>query len=267
MIKAIKFVILEHIHNIGQIWYLARYETKKQTIRTSLGLGWVFVRDLVYFTIYSVFFYLMIGGGYVEGVHYVPYLLVGLIAWFFIFDTITGGVQAFRKHQHIINSIHFPLSILPTIEVIAVFLRRLFTLIIAFIITIAFGYFNKIDIFLFLYYFFAMFYFLVSYNLVVSALIAISEDFNQLYTTITSIFFFLVPIMWNFEYIHHIPHAVQIAKLNPMVYIIVGFRDSFLVGNPPAPLFTLYFWIACTALFCLGSFLQFRLQKYYSDFI
>jgi teichoic acid transport system permease protein len=76
-----------------------------------------------------------------------------------------------------------------------------------------------------------------------------------------------MPIIWSFESIRHIPWALYILKLNPMVYIIGGFRDAFVLGNAPDPEYTIYFWAVCILMFALGSTVQHRLRKYYSDFI
>ena len=42
---------------------------------------------------------------------------------------------------------------------------------------------------------------MIFYNQLLSAFIAISEEFNQLYNTFTRLLFYSLPIIWSFEYI------------------------------------------------------------------
>ena len=267
MWNSLKYVFAEHKNNLYRIWQMSLSHMKKQTVRTSLGMGWVFIRDLVFFVIFIIFRYLMSGSAEVDGMNFIVYLVTGLVPWFFMNEVINSGVNAISMNKAIIKSIQFPITIIPTIEVIAIFLKRLFTLIIAFVVCAVFGYLKNFNILLLIYYFISMLLLMVSFNLVLSAFIAISLDFTQLYLSITRVIFFSLPILWSFEKLNNLNWAITLIKLNPMVYIIIGFRDAFVIGNAPNLEYSIYFWIVCVTMLFLGSFTQFRLRKYYSDFI
>ncbi|MBN1622866.1 MAG: ABC transporter permease [Clostridia bacterium] len=267
MIRAISFVFNEHKENLYRIWQLGKYHMQKQTIRTSLGIGWIFIHDLIYFAVFTIFRYLMAGSAQVEGMNFIVFLITGLVPWFFMSEVINNGSNAIKMNQAIISSIKFPITVIPTIEVMAIFLKRLFTLLVAFGISIGFGYLSSFRPLLFLYYFFSMLILMILFNLIISAFVAISDDFNQLYLSIVRVIFFSMPIIWSFETITGLPWAIYILKLNPMVYIISGFRDAFVLGNAPDLQYTVYFWVLCLIMFAAGSMIQYRLRKYYSDFI
>ncbi len=268
MIKAAKLLISEHINNLKRIIAIGSAHSKKQTKQTSLGLGWIFISDIIYFCAYVMFRWMISGSKEVEGMHFIVYLITGKIAWNFMSDVLNRGSLAIKRNSSIIKSISFPISIIPTYEVVAIFVKRISTLIIPVVIILIFGDITKINILLFIYYFICMFILMVVINQITSALVAVSEDFNQLYSALTRILFFTLPILWDFERIAKVSTIlVRLVKVNPMVYIIIGFRNAFVLNNPPALNYTIYFWSIIIVLFFTGAYLQYRLRSHYVDFI
>ena len=80
IIEPIKYIINEHVTNRNMIMQLARENTKKETSRTSLGVFWIYFRDLIYFGVYIVFRFLMSGGGEIDGMNSIAFVLLGLIS-------------------------------------------------------------------------------------------------------------------------------------------------------------------------------------------
>lgn len=267
MFEAMRYVVKEHYDNTSRMWKMAKAHMRKQTIRTTLGIGWVIIKDLIYFTVFVGFRYLISGSALVDGMHFIVYLVTGLIPWFFMNEVINAGANAIKNNKAIINSIKFPLTILPTIEVISIFMRRLFTILVIFVVVTIFGYLLNFNLLLFLYYFAMMFLLMVLLNLITTAYVAISDDFYQAYSAITRILFFSLPIFWSFEKVKSIPLAQYLLKLNPMTYIVLGFRDAFVKGNMPDLEYTLYFFFVLILMFMAGTYTQYKLRKYYSDFM
>ncbi|MFP3454390.1 teichoic acids export ABC transporter permease subunit TagG, partial [Bacillus sp. SIMBA_154] len=83
------------------------------------------------------------------------------------------------------------------------------------------------------------------------------RDYQFLLQAVTRLLFFLLPIFWD---IHsklgadH-PELVPVLKLNPLFYIIDGFRNSFLDGQWffQDVKYTLYFWLFTLFLLTVGS--------------
>ncbi len=267
LVDSCKYIITEIKENKKAIWDISVKNLHQQTLRTSLGIGWVFFRDVVYYFAFILFRYLMSGDGDVEGMHFTLFLMLGLIPWNFMNECMNGGVMAIKGNNFIISSIKFPITILSTIEVIAIFLKRMFTLLILFLVIILFGDLRNVVWWMFIYYFFAMFVFMCIWNLIFSSLVAISNDFEQFYRAITSVLFFAMPIMWSFEIIQPYLWITRIFKLNPFVYIVEGFRDACVTGTLPDLEYTIYFWFLSLILFCIGSILQYKLKSHYVDLI
>lgn len=267
LFESLKFIYKEHKDNIIRIPSLAIQNMKQQTLRTSLGIGWVLIRDILFISIFIMFRYLIAGSGDVEGMNYILYMLIGLIAWNFINECLNGAVMAIKSNKHILSSMKFPIVILPLIEVLAIFIKRLFTLLILFFVIYKFGSLKDITWWMLFYYFISMFVLMVIWNLIFTSLVAISNDFEQLYRSIVSILFYTMPIIWSFETLEDYPLIIRVFKLDPFIYIINGFRDACATGNLPNLEYTIYFWGVCFVLLCIGSMLQFKLKRHYIDLI
>ncbi len=267
LVKSISYVFSMHIKNKTRMLNTSIANMHQQTLRTSLGIGWIIIRDFIYLTAFVLFRYLMSGTGMIEGMNFVLYLMVALIPWNFMNECINGSIIAIKGNKSILSSIKFPIVILPTIEIVAVFLKRLFTLIILFVVIGIFGNIRDVTWWMFIYYFITMFIFMCVWNLIFSSLVAISNDFEQLYRAFTSIMFFTMPILWSFEILRGYPTAIQVLKLNPFIYIIEGFRDACVTGTLPNLQYTSYFWGVTFVMFCIGSILQYKLKSHYIDLI
>ncbi len=265
--KSLRYVHTEHNRKKKKIINLAHQNMQQQTLRTSLGIGWVFIRDLVYYTAFILFRYLMSGSGTIEGMNFIFFLMVGLIPWNFMNECMNGGVGAIKSNKGVVSSIKFPIVILPTVEVLAIFFKRMFTLLVMLFVIIVFGDIRDVTWWMFIYYFITMFIFMCIWNLIFSSLVAISNDFEQLYRAVTSVIFFTMPIMWSFEILAGSPNLIKLFKLNPFVYVIEGFRDATFSGALPSLEYTLYFWGLSLILLCIGSILQYKLKNHYIDLI
>lgn len=264
MFKSLKYVWQEHKENKKLILLMAKEEMKKAKVRTSIGIAWDYIHDLIYFFVYTLFRVVMSGSGNVDGMESVLYVLTGLIPWFFMNEVLVAGTMAVKKNKGIIRSIKFPITIIPTIDVVSIFIKRSFTLLVLYIVSACFGHLADLNILLLLYYMLAMFAFMLGLNMLISAFVAISEDFHQIFLALVRILFFFIPVLWSFL---NIPfHSLRIAlKLNPIVYVIEGFRDAFVLGGLPSLRATLYFWVVTIVVSVLGCFVQYRLRKYYAD--
>lgn len=267
LFNSLKYLFDEYKANFRIIFKLAKEVMYQQTLRTSLGIGWVVFRDVIYFTVFILFRVLIAGSGNIEGMNFILFLMIGTIIWNFMNECINGAVMAVKNNKFIFSSISFPVVIMPTIEVIAIIWKRLFTLLILLFTIFKFGNIADITWWMFIYYFLCMVIFMIVWNLIFSSLVAVSNDFEQFYRAITSVLFYTMPIIWSFEVIKPYPTITRIFKLNPFVYIIEGFRDACVRGDLPDLEYTIYFWGLSLFLLCIGAILQYKLRRHYVDLI
>ena len=79
----------------------------------------------------------------------------------------------------------------------------------------------------------------------------------------------MTPIMWNIDTIGISGTIKTIFKLNPMYYIVQGYRDTLINGVWfwQRPELTLYFWIFTVGVFVLGRVVFKRLKPHFADIL
>lgn len=269
MLSSVKFTISEYIKHRKLLFNLSYVHMSQSTIRSTWGVMWVYIHDILYFTAFTLFRILLTGNRNVNGMYSAEYLMTGLVPWLLISEVLNSATNAIRSNKVIIQSIKFPIVILPGVEVLAILLKRLPTYLFIFVICTYYGHLSSFNPLLFIYYLFSTIALLFALTLILSAIIAISEDFHQFYLAMMRILFFSLPIMWDFATIDGTQYAYwgKLLRLNPLIYLIQGTRDAFVTG-PTQPLkYTCYFWIVVLIIFLLGCYAQKRLQKFYADFV
>ena len=103
-------------------------------------------------------------------------------------------------------------------------------------------------------------------NLVIAAFVAVSDDFRQLYDALLRVLIYTMPILWDFSRVQSVWVHILL-RINPMVYVVKGFRDAFVLGETQSAFYSAYFWACVAGLFMTGSYVQDRLRKYYADFL
>ncbi|MGL4589753.1 MAG: ABC transporter permease [Mycoplasmatales bacterium] len=265
--NAIKYVVHEHYTNLKKINTLAVNEIKIYAKGSGLGYWWTLVKDIIYFIAYGAFMTLLYGNTEIGGVPRLVYLVSALIPWYFISDCLGGGANAIKKRGGILTKIKFPISIVPTYEILSIFYKRIASYLIIIVVLGMYGYLNHFNLFQFVYYQFAMICFLMAFNQLISGFVAISKDFAEFYSAMVRILFFFVPILWSFETIGGVDNiAVKLVALNPLVYLIEGMRSAFVYNNPISLDYSIYFWVVTLLVFLVGAFVQNKLKRLYADF-
>ena len=259
-------ILREHKNNYRLLVKLAFMNAGKQTVRSSLGISWTYIHDIIYIIVFAGFRYLIAGNGTVMGMNSTVYIMTGMIPWFFFSDVLFQGSMAIRSNKGIVQSICFPIPVLPTIEVATIFIKRIISYGMLFAVVYVCGYIKFFHLGLFLYYIACSIVLAVALNMVISAFVAVSEDFRQLYVSIVRVLIYTMPILWDFTRIKSAPFNV-VLRINPIVYVIKGFRTAFVTGKLQNGWYTVYFWVCTVVLFALGSYVQNKLKRYYADFI
>lgn len=266
MLQSIKYVLNEHKLNLYLIIKMAFMNTEKPTVRSSLGILWTYFHDIVYVLVFVMFRLLISGNSSIMGMNNVVYLVTGMVPWFLMSDVLNQGTMVIRNNRGIIQSIRFPAVILPTIDVCSIFLKRMFSFVMLFAVVFCLDYLKYFNFLLFIYYIVCAFSLCIAMNLLLSAFMAISDDFRQLYTAFVRVLIYTMPILWDFSRVDSV-WINMLLRVNPMVYVIKGFRDAFVLGVTQSVLYTVYFWVVVIMLFVVGSYVQDKLKKYYADFV
>jgi len=239
---------------------MARKEMRTRYAGTLAGLVWSVVNPLmmivIYWFVFSVGFKVRPSGN----VPFVIVFLCGLIPWVTFSETLSASTTAITGSPHLVKKTVFPTEILPVVHLVASMVTHVIMLIILIVLLAAhrmpFSLYNL----QFLYYLFAMSVFCLGLGWAVSALNVFCRDVAHMVTVVINMWFWLTPIVWP---LGMLPDKYQhLVRLNPMLYVVNGYRASFIrhAGLWENWRLGAYFWVVALASFAAGGWV-FRRSK------
>jgi teichoic acid transport system permease protein len=252
------------------IWKLAKNDFKKRYAGSYFGFFWALLQPVVICVMYWIVFdkvfntrSLLLAGG-IE-VPYVLFLTSGLVPWFYFQESLTNGTQALVEYNYLVKKVVFNISILPIIKIIAATFIHLFFVGILLIIAAGYGYYPSIYTLQVLYYTLCAFFLVLAASYLTSAVVVFFKDLGQIIAIVLQVGMWATPILWD---ITMIPDSLKpLFKLNPMVYVVEGFRNSVYgeVWFFEHFYSSTYFWLAVAMLFAVGTLIFRRLRPHFAD--
>lgn len=248
---------------------LALSDFKKRFAGSYFGVIWMFINPIV--TVLIFFFIFQLGMKSVPpvpGVPYVIWLIPGIVPWFFINESIHGITNSLTEYSYLIKKVVFPVELLPVIKALSCLLVHTCFLGIMFAVFLIAGQYPLITWIQVLYYSFAALVLSLGVGFLTAAINVFFRDMTQIVSIFMQFGMWLAPIMyWEGMFTDEHPWMTPIFKLNPVYYIVAGYRDSMLTGNWffERPLNTVYFWVFSVILFYVGLKIFSRLRPHFSD--
>jgi teichoic acid transport system permease protein len=275
--KSMITIVREQISSFYLILRLSAFELKSANTNNYLGRFWEILNPMIQLTIYWFVFGAGIRKGrdvpMENGIH-VPFfiwMVTGMIVWFFINPAISASSRSIYSRIQLIAKMSFPMSTIPSFVIMANFYTHL--LLVAIVtVFLQFTDFKLSIYFIQLPYFMvAMLLFLLALALVTSTLSTIVRDVQQVVQSVLKMLLYLTPLLWHTDHlmIKGIDFAF-ILKLNPLSYIVEGYRASLLGTTwyiAEYPQYTLYFWITVVVLFFIGSVLHLKFRNRFVDYL
>lgn len=113
MFKSIRYVVKENVTNIYRIYCIAKYELLSEMRDSKFGIFWNFASPGIQIFTYYLVFGLALSRGKQQGIEYLPWVVVGFCAWWFIQPCIVQGCSAIFSKTNVITKMKFPVSVLP----------------------------------------------------------------------------------------------------------------------------------------------------------
>ena len=249
------------------VFSLAKNDFKTKYAASYFGTIWAFIQPIVTICVYWFVFGLALRNGSDKGVPFVLWLIAGLIPWFFFQEGLIGGTNALLEYNYLVKKVVFNIRILPVVKVFsAVFVHAFFIIIVLLIYTFM-GYPPSLYAIQLLYYSFSIFMLILAMTYLTSAAVVFFRDLSQIINIGLQVGVWVTPIMWDFNDLGLGGILAKILKLNPLFYIVQGYRDSLInkVAIWQHPVFTLYFWGFTLIVFFLGTRLFKKLQVHFAD--
>ena len=267
--KYIKEFIIFISHLIGNtrlITTLIKNDFKKQYLGSYFGLFWAFIQPITFIVV--IWFVFEIGfrvGPTTGGTPFFLWLICGMIPWFFFADGFINGTNAVVSNDFLVKKVAFRTSILPFVQIGSAFIIHFFLVLFLIASFLIYGYMPTIYWLQLPYYLFCMIFLLLGLSWLTSAIRVFVKDVGNLISVLLQIGFWATPIFWSLDLVPQKYH--YLVKLNPMFYIVEGFRDTFINGvwfwehYKTTP----YFLLFATIFFVFGALVFRRLRPHFGD--
>ena len=252
--------------NCKLISRLAGNDFKTKYAGSYLGIVWAFVQPVVTILVYW-FVFSVVRSGAVRNVPFVLWLIAGLVPWFFFQEGLNSGTNALVEYSYLVKKVVFRIDILPMVKLFSALYVHLFFMAVVVILYTVMGYFPGLTVIQLLYYSLCMFLLVLGMIYFTCAVVVFFRDLTQIINICLQVGVWLTPIMWNFDDLHLGKVLRFIFQLNPMYYIVSGYRDSLIdrVWFWQRPFLTLYFWAFTVLMFLLGRRTFTRLKVHFAD--
>lgn len=261
---------VELYQNRRLIWKLAKNDFKKRYAGSYMGAVWAMVQPVVTVLMYWIVFEKVFGGSGPRGdngleVPFMLFLTAGLVPWFFFSEALTNGTNALLEYNYLVKKVVFKISILPIIKVIAATFIHAFFVLILLIVAFAYEYYPNVYTLQLIYFSACLFIFVLALSYSTCALVVFFRDLSQIINIVLQIGMWVTPIMWNIDEFNN--SWIKLLKLNPMVYIVSGYRSAIYEHTWFWEDFysTMYFWIVTVVLFGLGALIFKKLKVHFAD--
>lgn len=249
------------------IFELAKNDFRNRFLGSYLGLAWALIHPVATILVLALVFGIAFSGNLQEGTPFLLWLVPGIIVWFFFSESWGGATSSVVEYNYLVKKVVFRVSMLPMVKLLSALPIHIMLIILTTLLYIAYGEYPSIYIIQVVYYLLAQLFFLFGLSWLTAALFIFTRDIGHVITVVLGFGFWLSPIIWSLEMI---PSSYRVyIMLNPLVYVISGYRDSF-VGSIwfwDKPLYTLYFWLVSFTLFIIGALFFAKLRPHFADII
>ena len=255
------------------IWNLARNDIKKKFAGSYFGVIWAFVQPVITVLLYWFVFEKGLNTKVNDlrtgiEVPFVLWLMAGLVPWFYFQEAMNGGTGVMVEYSYLVKKIVFKIDTLPVVKMISALFTHIFFVVFAIIVFCCMGYYPDLYTLQVIYYSICMIAFTTGIVYATGAVTVFFRDMKEVIGIVLQVGMWITPIMWNFESMAQIPGwAITILKLNPMYYVVSGYRDALInkIGFWENPGLTVYFWAVTIVIFAIGTSVFKRLRPHFAD--
>lgn len=238
------------------IWEFSVNDFKKRYSGSTLGIAWAYIQTIMTVVIYWIVFQFGLRAGGAAGMPFLAWFITGYMPWLLFSDIINSSMGCMSEYSYIVKKVVFDINIIPISKVLGcLFIHSVF-LIIVLGVAFLYGIFTGGYLLQVVYYVVALLALVLPLAFLCCTVSVFFKDFSQAIGIILNILMWATPIVWDFSIV---PTQYQVIfRLNPMLYIIEGFRNSILYG---VSIFdslgqAIYFWVVVIILWikCMKTY-------------
>lgn len=261
-------MINELLANIDLMFALAKNDLKARYSGSVLGILWSFVQPMVTVLVFWFVFQLGIKNPDVGGVEYILWFSAGYIPWIFFSDGVNMTSNVMTEYSYLVKKIKFKIWQLPIVKVMSATIIHIVLVLVVLLMYLLYGHMPEISWVSVIFYSIATEILMIGIGFFVSSLAVLYVDVAQLISIVMQIGFWVSPIIWNKDSMG--PVTLTILKLNPMYYIIEGYRDALINGIgfwQQSVGITVYYWVFTLVMLVVGVATYRKLRPHFADLL
>jgi len=264
-LKEIAIFFKDLYQNKRLILSLAKNDFKTKYAGSYFGIIWAFVQPVCTILVFWFVFEIGFRSAPMQDVPFALWLSCGLVPWFFFSEALNGATNAFMEYSYLVKKVVFKISVLPVVKILSALLVHCFFIVFLFALFACYQIYPTIASLQIFYYTFCLCALVVGLSFITASIVVFFKDLGQLINIVLQFGMWLTPIMWSIDIMPD--KFLGIIKINPMYYIVDGYRNAMIYGQP---LFydvklTLYFWVITISLFVIGIVLFRKLRPHFAD--
>lgn len=173
--------------------------------------------------------------------------------------------MALLEYSYLVKKVVFKISVIPIIKIISASFTHIFFVCFMLVVYVCMGYTPDLYLLQIPYFSFCLFLFVLALVYSTCAMVLFFRDLAQIINIGLQIGMWATPILWD---LNTVPPVMQfVLKINPMFYIVNGFRSAMFENTWFWQDFysTMYFWIVTVVLFGIGALIFRRLKVHFAD--
>lgn len=215
-------------HHLDIVFFKAGSTLRSEASKTHLSFLWWVIDPILSMAVYFVVFGVLLQRGTED---FVPFLLIGLVAWQWLGNAMTHAANSINNSANLISQIRFPKVILPSIHIAIDTFKFVIVLALLLIFLLAYG-FRPTSTYLWLPLLLAVQYlFIVGCSYSLAALVPFVPDIQHVLSHLTRMWMYLSGVMYPLSLIPS--HLQDLFLLNPMAFLISSYRDILMYDTHP----------------------------------
>ena len=247
------------------LWSLTKNDFKQRYLGNILGIAWAFIQPTVTILIFWFVFQVGFKAQPVDDFPFILWLIAGMFPWFFFAEGLSNGTNSIVVNSFLVKKVVFRVSLLPIVSLMSALVIHAFFILFMFAMFMYYGYSPEMYWLQVPYYVFATTVLLLGVSWLTSSIVVFFKDMGQFVAMIIQFGFWLTPIFWSMKMVPE--KYVWLIKLNPVVYIIEGYRNSMIYHQWfwESINMTVYFWLVTVVIFILGGLTFKKLRPHFAD--
>ncbi len=246
---------------------LSKNDLKSKYAGSFFGIIWSFVQPLVTIGVFYVVFQVGFRNPPVQDIEFVLWISPGYLVWTYFQDMVLGSANSLSEYGYLVKKIKFDTKLIPLVKILSSTFIHLIFILIIYGLYMLFGYSPQIMWIQVFYYCFCATALATGLAFLCASVTVFFKDFAQIVGVIFQLLFWATPIFWNVASVSE--GFAKILKLNPVYYIVEGYRDCLISGVAfwSHSNTTIYFWSVTLVTLFAGIFIFKKLQQHFADVI